>query len=60
MEQNESVKMRYLIIDGLEVFKIEWYDYGDHFVEGVVIVDMLDKEFTTDGVNWVAIPEFEF
>ena len=52
--------MRYIIIDGLEVFKMEWYDYGDHFVEGVVIVDMLDKEFTTDGVNWVAISEFEF
>ena len=47
-QQNESVKMRYLIINGSSVFKMEWYDYGTHFEEGVVIVDMLDKEFTTD------------
>lgn len=52
--------MRYIIIDGLEVFNMEWYDYGTHFVEGVVIVDMLEQSFTIDGVNWNEIKEFEF
>ena len=52
--------MRYIIINGSCVFKMEWYDYGTHFVEGVVIVDMLEREFTVDGVNWSEISEFEF
>ena len=52
--------MRYIAIMGSLVFKMEWYDYGTHFTEGVVIVDMIDKEFTTDGVNWHEIKEFEF
>jgi hypothetical protein len=52
--------MRYIIISGSCVLKMEWYDYGTHFTEGAVIVDMLDEKFTTDGVNWLAIQEFEF
>ncbi|NLH45600.1 MAG: hypothetical protein GX451_05685 [Acholeplasmataceae bacterium] len=51
--------MRYLITykdPGVEPFITQWFHEGV-FTPGMVVYDLLENEYTTDGKTWIAINE---
>lgn len=45
--------MNYLITHpDFPPFLTNWFDYPNHFIEGMVIYDMTDQTYTVDGRNW--------
>jgi hypothetical protein len=49
--------MQYLIYHEGKAFYTNWFDAENHYVTGMIVFDLLDDSFTTDGVNWNEIPE---
>ena len=47
--------MNYLIIDKNEVFYTQWYQYENHYVEGMIIIDLASNLYTVDGKIWFDI-----
>ena len=51
--------MRYLVTtkEAYAPFLTEWFDYENHFNPdlGMVVFDLLNCKYTTDGKNWVDI-----
>jgi hypothetical protein len=44
--------MRYIIIEeGKD--PVYTRSYPDHFPEGAMVIHIEDKDFTTDGINWI-------
>lgn len=47
--------MRYLIYfkDGLnDPFYTEWYNYENNYIEGMIVFDLVNFIWTTDGKTW--------
>jgi hypothetical protein len=52
--------MNYLVtfIDGsLTPFLTKWFEYDNHWVEGMVVFDLSDNTYTIDGKDWRPIEE---
>jgi len=49
--------MRYLILINGEAFYTNWYDYKNHYVEGMTVFDLSSHSFSTDGWNFIKIKE---
>ena len=52
--------MNYLItMDNQEPFLTNWFEYENNFQEGagMIVYNLLDITYTTDGVNWQDIEE---
>lgn len=50
--------MRYLITfsDGSYPFFTKWYDYENHYTEGMTIFDLSLLTYSTNGKDFVEIP----
>ena len=50
--------MKYLIyIPEGEPFFTNWFEAENHFVNGMVVFDLYQGLFTTDGTTWLPITE---
>lgn len=49
--------MKYLIINNNEVFYTNWFDKDNNYVPGMIVVNLLLDEYTTDGVKWQTVEE---
>ena len=49
--------MEYTIIFNGEVFYTKWYDYVNHYAEGMIVINNLSHKYTNDGINWILITE---
>jgi hypothetical protein len=47
--------MRYLITGDFEPFFTKWYEYENHYAEGMIIYDLKDNVYSTDGKTWQEI-----
>ena len=45
--------MRYLVTtEGYPAFLTKWFDPKNHFIPGMVVYDLAENKYTTDGKNW--------
>lgn len=45
--------MQYLItLPSNEPFITKWFEAENNFVEGMIVYDLINHCFTTDGINW--------
>lgn len=50
------IPMQYLIITKLyPPFYTKWFDKENHFVDGMLVIDLFIGSYTTDGENWHTI-----
>ena len=49
--------MRYLIIHNNEAFLTDWYEYENHYMEGMIITNTLMDKISFDGLTWQEITE---
>ena len=52
--------MKYLItsFDGnIKPFLTNYYSYENNYVENMIVFDLLNSEYTIDGINWLEITE---
>jgi hypothetical protein len=38
-----------------EPFIPQYYEYENHYVKGMIVYNLLNKKYTTDGINWINI-----
>lgn len=50
--------MRYIIINNGLVSYTKWFEAENHFIDGMIIIDLVEDKFTTDGITWQNI-EFD-
>lgn len=53
------MNQQYLItIEGTnEPFTTNWFEYENHYVEGMTVYDLWNGRYTEDGINWKDLPE---
>jgi hypothetical protein len=45
--------MRYIIIPpNKKVFMSDWFEKGNHFIDGMLVIDTAKSVYTTDGERW--------
>jgi hypothetical protein len=49
--------MRYLIYINNESFYTDWFDYDNHYLNGMIVFDLMTHHFTTDGKTWLEIKQ---
>lgn len=50
--------MQYLItLKDNEPFVTNYYDYENHYIDGMTVYNLLNYTYTTDGINWDGITE---
>lgn len=49
--------MRYLIIIDGQAFLTNWYDYENHYVKGMIVINTNNFTITFDGITWKEIEE---
>ena len=50
--------MRYLIIaPEHDPFYSKWYEYENHYVDGMIVADLEFDMFTANGKDWIEIEE---
>lgn len=52
--------MRYLVTfddDKNGAFLSKWFDYENFYRSGMIVYDLSNFTYTTDGENWTPIPE---
>jgi hypothetical protein len=52
--------MRFLVTTSTnEPFFTEWFDYPNHFNEGIgmIVYDLYTRQYTKDGIGWIDIEE---
>ena len=49
--------MKYLIIYEQAAFYTNWYDYENHYEQGMIIIDRACDMITYDGENWHEIED---
>lgn len=48
--------MQYLITSkDHEPFITKWFESENHFTVGMIVYDLINHCYTTDGINWVPI-----
>ena len=48
--------MRYLITHPEhQPFFSQWFEYNNHYIEGMIIYDLMDKSYSKDGIIWIGI-----
>lgn len=36
-------------------FLTNWFDYLNHFTEGMVVYNLINQTYTTDGITWLEL-----
>ena len=50
--------MNYLITHhNFEPFYTNWFEYPNHYLEGMTVFNLLDNTYTTNGIDWKEITE---
>lgn len=49
--------MRYLIIHNGEAFFTKWFEYENHYNEGMIVINTNNMTITFDGLTWTEIQE---
>lgn len=49
--------MEYIIIHKGKVNYTNWYNFDNNYVPGMIVINFLSDEFTTDGKVWEKIEE---
>ena len=50
-------KMQYLIIYQGEANYYQWYDGENHHVDGMIVIDLINSMYTTNGADWMPVKE---
>lgn len=48
--------MRYLIIHNKKSFYTNWYDFGNNYVEGMIVIQLHDERISFNGKDFTDIP----
>ncbi len=50
--------MNYLVLpETLDPFYTNWFDAENNFVDGMVVFNLLNHTYTTDGINWYKVKQ---
>lgn len=52
-----NTQTQYIIIHQGQVFYTHWFTPDNNFVEGMIVIDLTNNEYTTDGITWKEIEE---
>lgn len=52
-----TLPYRYLINDNNKVNYTNYYDYKNHYIEGMTVIDLENNQYTSNGIDWVEIDE---
>lgn len=53
----KNKKMKWLIIHNEKAFYTNWYDYVNNYVDGMIVIDNINHQYSTDGRNFYDIEE---
>lgn len=57
MKPNIINLMNYLILHDGKSFYTNWYSYDNNYVDGMIVFDFRNSQYTTDGIKWLPIEE---
>ena len=49
--------MNYLIIHNGEPFYTDWFMAENNFVQGMIVINLRQAEYTIDGTTWIQIKQ---